>query len=92
MMNATKTLTLTAVAALFGISAAQAAVSPLQPAYFWDKANVQVTANTGAEIRKATNPLEPTYFQGNVSQSFVGTATGQPIAISNPLHPQFQRN
>jgi hypothetical protein len=91
-MNARKTLRLTAAAALFGISAAHAAVSPLQPAYFWDKANVQVVANSGGEIRKAGNPLEPTYFQGNVSESFAGTATAQPVATSNPLHPQFQRN
>jgi hypothetical protein len=94
-MKTSKILKLAAVSALFGVSAAQAAVAnnPLQPAHFWNAASGNVNATTDStQISKPTNPLQPTYFQGDAGQKFVGTTSFESSVIANPLHPQFKRN
>jgi hypothetical protein len=89
------TFKLLAIATLVGTAGAQAAVNnPLQPNYYWDKAQVAQVEATGSTVAALwTNPLDPRYYQARAVSAFEPTASSSgPVAITNPLHPQFRRN
>jgi len=79
---------------ILAANVAQAAVSPLDPAYYQGQSARTATADIqAARYVDSTNPLTPTYYEGKGTVTFQATAAhvGRPyVDSSNPLDPSYR--